>query len=43
METHQFWKKSEYLSHGEDEETVEITEVSEDREENLVVDEGKNI
>lgn len=40
METHHFWKKNDFLSHGEDEEAVEITEVSEDREVNLVVDEG---
>jgi hypothetical protein len=42
METHHFWKKGDFLS-GDDEEAVEITEVSEDREENLVVDEGNLI
>lgn len=35
------WKNNSFLSYGEDEEAVEITEIPEDREENLLVDEGK--
>lgn len=40
MESHRIWRNGGFLSYGEDEEAVEITEVSEDRDESLVVDEG---
>ncbi len=40
MEPQHNWEKTNFLSYGEDEDAVEITEIPEDREESLVVDEG---